>query len=51
MKEATDRWQAEQGMVDDITIVIAFLNVGGVSAGEHDASSSNGGAVPAVKSQ
>lgn len=51
VKEAADRWQAEQGMVDDITIVIAFLNVGGVSVGDHDASSSNGGAVPAVKPQ
>ena len=29
MKESVDRWQREQGMVDDITIVIAFLNVGG----------------------
>jgi hypothetical protein len=28
VREAADRWQAEQGMVDDITIVIAFLNVG-----------------------
>lgn len=28
VREAADRWQTEQGMVDDITIVIAFLNVG-----------------------
>jgi hypothetical protein len=28
-KEATERWTQEQGMVDDITIVVAFLNVGG----------------------
>lgn len=28
MNEAVDRWQTEQGMVDDITIIIAFLNVG-----------------------
>ena len=27
-KESVDRWQREWGMVDDITIVIAFLNVG-----------------------
>lgn len=28
MKEAVERWQTEQGMVDDITIIVAFLNVG-----------------------
>jgi serine/threonine protein phosphatase PrpC len=28
VREAVDRWQSEQGMVDDITIVIAFLDVG-----------------------
>ena len=28
MKESVDRWTREQGMVDDITISIAFLNVG-----------------------
>ena len=28
MKESVDRWTREQGMVDDITILIAFLNVG-----------------------
>lgn len=28
VKEAVDRWQSEQGMVDDITIIIAFLNLG-----------------------
>lgn len=27
-KESVDRWQREQGMVDDITIIVAFLNVG-----------------------
>ena len=26
MKEAVDRWQREQGMVDDITIIVVFLN-------------------------
>jgi hypothetical protein len=51
IREAADRWQAEQGMVDDITIIIAFLNVGGTSPFEQDASSSNGGCVPAVKTQ
>jgi hypothetical protein len=51
IREAADRWQAEQGMVDDITIIIAFLNVGGTSFHEQDASSSNGGCVPAVKTQ
>jgi serine/threonine protein phosphatase PrpC len=30
VKTAAERWQSEQGMVDDITIVIAFLNVGRV---------------------
>lgn len=25
MKEAVDRWQSEQGMVDDITIIVMFL--------------------------
>ncbi len=29
VKESVERWESEQGMVDDITIVIAFLNVGG----------------------
>ena len=28
VRESVDRWQTEQGMVDDITIVVAFLNVG-----------------------
>jgi len=28
MKESVERWTREQGMVDDITIVVAFLNVG-----------------------
>ena len=28
MKESVDRWTREQGMVDDIAISIAFLNVG-----------------------
>lgn len=28
VKESVDRWQREQGMVDDITIIVAFLNVG-----------------------
>lgn len=27
-RESVDRWQREQGMVDDITIIVAFLNVG-----------------------
>lgn len=27
MKESVDRWQREQGMVDDITIIVAYLNV------------------------
>lgn len=31
MRESVDRWTREQGMVDDITIVIAFLNVGQTS--------------------
>ena len=28
MKESVERWTREQGMVDDITIIIAYLNVG-----------------------
>ena len=28
MKESVDRWQREQGMVDDITIIVAFLKAG-----------------------
>ena len=28
MKESVERWQREQGMIDDITIIVAFLNVG-----------------------
>ena len=28
MKESVERWTREQGMVDDITIMIAYLNVG-----------------------
>ena len=28
MKESVNRWTREQGMVDDITIIIAFLKVG-----------------------
>lgn len=31
VKEAAERWQMEQGMVDDITIIVAFLNVGGMT--------------------
>lgn len=31
MRESVERWTREQGMVDDITIVIAFLSVGGGS--------------------
>ena len=29
MRESVQRWQQEQGMVDDITIIVVFLNVGG----------------------
>ena len=28
MQESVDRWTREQGMVDDITILVSFLNVG-----------------------
>ena len=28
VKEASERWQNEQGMIDDITIIIVFLSVG-----------------------
>ena len=28
VREAVERWQTEQGMVDDITLIVAFLNVG-----------------------
>ena len=28
IRESAERWQREQGMVDDITIIVAFLNVG-----------------------
>lgn len=28
IKESTERWTREQGMVDDITIIIVFLNLG-----------------------
>lgn len=31
VKEAVNRWQTDQGMIDDITIVVAFLNVGGLA--------------------
>ena len=34
MKESVERWTREQGMVDDITIVVAFLNVGARTAAE-----------------
>ena len=27
MQEAADRWQREQGMIDDITIIVIFLSV------------------------
>ena len=27
IKEAVVRWKSEQGMIDDITIIIAYLNV------------------------
>lgn len=27
MKESVERWQTEQGMIDDITIIVIFLNV------------------------
>ena len=27
MQEAADRWQREQGMIDDITIIVIFLSI------------------------
>lgn len=36
VKESVERWQSEQGMVDDITIMVAFLNVGGLIAANLD---------------
>jgi hypothetical protein len=27
MQEAAERWQREQGMIDDITIIVVFLNI------------------------
>ena len=36
MKESVDRWTREQGMVDDITIIVAFLNVGQASQATPD---------------
>lgn len=47
-KVATERWTQEQGMVDDITIVVAFLNVGGVGLDMGANRPLSGGAVPAV---
>lgn len=32
MKESAERWQREQGMIDDITIILVFINPG-VSTG------------------
>lgn len=29
MKESVERWQREQGMVDDITVIVVFMNCGG----------------------
>jgi serine/threonine protein phosphatase PrpC len=36
-KESADRWTREQGMIDDITIIIAFINpqTGGIQAASH----------------
>jgi serine/threonine protein phosphatase PrpC len=28
IKEAAERWQREQGMIDDITIILVFINPG-----------------------
>lgn len=28
LKEAVERWQKEQGMIDDITIIVAFIRPG-----------------------
>lgn len=27
MKESVERWQRDQGMIDDITIIVIFLNI------------------------
>ena len=32
MRESVDRWQREQGMIDDITIIVIFLNCGNNSS-------------------
>ena len=31
MQDAADRWQREQGMIDDITIIVIFLSIRGES--------------------
>jgi serine/threonine protein phosphatase PrpC len=31
MTESAERWQREQGMIDDITIIVIFMNVKGES--------------------
>jgi serine/threonine protein phosphatase PrpC len=49
VKEAADRWQIEQGMVDDITIIVAFLNVGGMTKlNTAESNERPAGAVPAA---
>ena len=52
IREAADRWTKQEGMVDDITVIVAFLSVGSPSQQsltEDDTQST--GAVPAVISQ
>jgi hypothetical protein len=48
MKEAADRWQSEQGMVDDITIIVSYLNVGGARQPATVDESASSGVVPAA---
>lgn len=34
MQESAERWQREQGMIDDITIIVVFLNICNTSEGQ-----------------
>ena len=48
IKESAERWQREQGMIDDITVVLVFINPGlstGIQIASHFPESSNQGVV------
>lgn len=43
VQEAAERWQREQGMIDDITIIVIFLSVRGADSSHSQISYVSGG--------